>query len=165
MMLSQRVKDYRYSLGWGPDELARRAAVSRTAIFNIETGRTELPRAATLRRIAAALGVPMETLLGGGGSPGPIRSFGSQREARDWTSETEWGAAATAQTQHRARHDEFNDSRFAFEYVTPHESNSFGHKRELASKLHELLESPLGDAMAGILEAMHRLLPETCLNG
>src|SRR6059058_5799243 len=64
MSLAQRVRDYRYSKGWGPDELAGRAAISRTALYQIESGKTELPRAGTLRRIAMALDVPMESLLG-----------------------------------------------------------------------------------------------------
>src|ERR1700759_2774250 len=64
MSLAQRVRDYRYSKGWGPDELAGRAAISRTALYQIESGKTELPRAGTLRRIAMALDVSMETLLG-----------------------------------------------------------------------------------------------------
>src|SRR3954467_5410461 len=66
MSLAQRVRDYRYSKGWGPDELASRAAISRTALYQIESGKTELPRAGTLRRIALALEVPMESLLGHG---------------------------------------------------------------------------------------------------
>src|SRR5437899_4008660 len=64
MSLSQRVRDYRYTKGWGPDELASRAEISRTALYQIESGKTELPRAGTLRRIALALDVSMETLLG-----------------------------------------------------------------------------------------------------
>ena len=44
MSLAQRVRDYRYSKGWGPDELAGRAAISRTALYQIESGKTELPR-------------------------------------------------------------------------------------------------------------------------
>src|ERR1700722_1189380 len=64
MSLSQRVGDCRYSKGWGPDELANRAEISRTALYQIESGKTGLPRAGTLRRIAVALEVPMEDLLG-----------------------------------------------------------------------------------------------------
>src|SRR4029453_14943688 len=58
------VRDFRYTKGWGPDELASRAAISRTALYQIESGKTELPRAGTLRRIAMALEVSMDTLLG-----------------------------------------------------------------------------------------------------
>src|SRR5580698_8946312 len=64
MSLAQRVRDCRYSKGWGPDELASRAEISRTALYQIESGKTGLPRAGTLRRIAVALEVPMEDLLG-----------------------------------------------------------------------------------------------------
>ncbi len=64
MTLAQRVRDHRYAKGWGPDELASRASISRTALYQIESGKTEQPRAATLRRIAQALDIPTEALLG-----------------------------------------------------------------------------------------------------
>ena len=57
MSLAQRVRDIRYAKGWGPDELANRAEISRTALYQIESGKTGLPRAGTLRRIAVALEV------------------------------------------------------------------------------------------------------------
>jgi transcriptional regulator with XRE-family HTH domain len=63
MSLAQRVRDYRYAKGWGPDELASRADISRTALYQIESGKTELPRAATVRRIALAFGIAVEVLL------------------------------------------------------------------------------------------------------
>ena len=46
MSLAQRVRDFRYSKGWGPDELANRAEISRTALYQIESGKTGLPRRA-----------------------------------------------------------------------------------------------------------------------
>ena len=64
MTLAQRVRDQRYARGWGPDELASRASISRTALYQIESGKTEQPRAATVRRIAEALNIPTEVLLG-----------------------------------------------------------------------------------------------------
>jgi transcriptional regulator with XRE-family HTH domain len=64
MTLAQRVRDQRYAKGWGPDELASRASISRTALYQIESGKTEQPRASTLRRIAQALGIAIESLLG-----------------------------------------------------------------------------------------------------
>lgn len=63
MTIAQRIREYRYAKGWGPDELASRADISRTALYQIESGKTELPRASTLRRIAVALDVPMDALL------------------------------------------------------------------------------------------------------
>jgi len=62
--LGQRVRDFRYFKGWGPDELASRAEISRTAIYQIENGKTGSPHASTLRRIAVALDVSMDELLG-----------------------------------------------------------------------------------------------------
>ena len=63
MDLSKRIRDLRYAKGWGPDELASRAKISRTALYQIERGNTSKPQAGTLRRISRALGVPLEVLL------------------------------------------------------------------------------------------------------
>src|SRR4051812_29143402 len=63
MDLSRRIRDLRYAKGWGPDELASRAKISRTALYQIERGNTCKPQAGTLRRISRALGVPLEILL------------------------------------------------------------------------------------------------------
>src|SRR3954465_7722258 len=63
MELSKRIRDLRYAKGWGPDELASRAKISRTALYQIERGNTSKPQAGTLRRISRALGVALEELL------------------------------------------------------------------------------------------------------
>src|SRR5208283_664956 len=90
MSLAQRVRDFRYSKGWGPDELANRAEISRTALYQIESGKTELPRAGTLRRIAVALNVPMEDLLGHDNLAESMHSAGDfspshrSRPLQDW---------------------------------------------------------------------------------
>src|SRR4051795_10013438 len=76
MTLAQRVRDHRYTKGWGPDELASRAEISRTALYQIESGKTELPRAGTLRRIAGALDGSIDALLGHPEMAGfPLPSF------------------------------------------------------------------------------------------
>ena len=80
MSLAQRVRDIRYSKGWGPDELASRAEISRTALYQIESGKTGLPRAGTLRRIAVALDVPMEDLLGHEGEPELVHSVADRAQ-------------------------------------------------------------------------------------
>src|SRR4051812_16845185 len=89
--LAQRVRDFRYSKGWGPDELANRAEISRTALYQIESGKTGLPRAGTLRRIAVALDVSMDELLADDeeavairGGVEPSRATSQGRELRDW---------------------------------------------------------------------------------
>jgi transcriptional regulator with XRE-family HTH domain len=63
MSLSKRIRALRLAKGWGPDDLATRANLSRTALYNLERERTKQPHAATLRQIASALDVPIDTLL------------------------------------------------------------------------------------------------------
>src|SRR5271157_5202648 len=63
MNLSRQIRDLRYAKGWGPDELASRAKISRTALYQIERGNTTKPQAGTLRRICRAIGVSLELLL------------------------------------------------------------------------------------------------------
>src|SRR3954470_20344690 len=103
MTLAKRIRDYRYIKGWGPDELANRAQISRTALYQIESGKTELPRAATLRRIARALDVPMDVLLGNTELASLERAAAGRpsRELPPPPSEREysWGAPGTAMTE------------------------------------------------------------------
>jgi transcriptional regulator with XRE-family HTH domain len=70
----QRFKALRKSCGLSLDAVALRTGLSKTAVWEIEKGRTE-PRAWTVVRLAAALGVGAEKLLTGaetmsGQSPG-----------------------------------------------------------------------------------------------
>lgn len=170
MSLAQRVRDYRYTKGWGPDELANRAAISRTALYQIESGKTELPRAGTLRRIALALDVSMETLLGHSeaslNAAVATAAFHSATSgtARGRGMTTEWypgeGAALASITPRSVpKYDGGDVSRFAVEHVLTHEHVPNGRERELSMKLHELLASPFGDAITRIVEETYRLLP------
>jgi transcriptional regulator with XRE-family HTH domain len=162
MSLAKRVRDYRYTKGWGPDELASRAAISRTALYQIESGKTELPRAGTLRRIAMALDVTMETLLGHaeGAAPaaaqgGPVMAGVRPRGSGEWFP-SEGGPLASA---HRPvpKYDP-TEGRFGVEYVS--ETSPMGRERDLAMKFHEVLASPLGEPVARIVEEAFRLLPQ-----
>jgi transcriptional regulator with XRE-family HTH domain len=170
MSLAQRVRDIRYAKGWGPDELANRAEISRTALYQIESGKTGLPRAGTLRRIAVALDVPMEDLLGFDEQVEPVASHAERQTFRRGRGVYDWvpaeggplalpnGAGVTPVSVATTE-----ESRFAIESETPAKSN--GHESlyfregELISKLHELLHSPLGSGVVRILEELHRLLP------
>jgi transcriptional regulator with XRE-family HTH domain len=173
MSLAQRVRDIRYAKGWGPDELASRAAISRTALYQIENGKTGLPRAGTLRRIAVALEVPMEDLLPGfedeagstaTHSDGP--GLRRHRSLYDWVP-SEGGAltmprAAGVKAASIASVDE---SRFAVDAGLPIKNNEhewiFLREGELMSKLHDLLHSPIGESVAQILEELHAVLPRS----
>jgi transcriptional regulator with XRE-family HTH domain len=153
MTLAQRVRDCRYSKGWGPDELASRADISRTALYQIESGKTEQPRASTLRRIAEALSVSTENLLG--------QSHNGTPATPAWNSSAESGLGT-----HRIA-TELHDDPQPFRFATlthPAVSHNGGwsvsqRERDLERKFVELLRSPLGEGLARIVEETHRILP------
>jgi transcriptional regulator with XRE-family HTH domain len=170
MSLAQKVRDIRYAKGWGPDELANRAEISRTALYQIESGKTGLPRAGTLRRIAVALGVPMEDLLGFEDHVEPVASHVDHQTFRRARGVYDWmpGEGGPLSLPNGAGVKPVSivtteESRFAVESDIPVKSN--GHESlylregELISKLHELLHSPLGSGVVRILEELHSLLP------
>jgi transcriptional regulator with XRE-family HTH domain len=149
MSLAQRIRDCRYTKGWGPDELAHRAAISRTALYQIESGKTEQPRAGTLRRIAEALSVPTETLLGQDAILG-LRSI-------PWPTESYYTAPRPSieapEGTEPLRLSPDSTSGFTGGWA----GNNRG--RDLERKFLDLLRSPLGESVARIVEESHRLLP------
>jgi transcriptional regulator with XRE-family HTH domain len=172
MSLSQRVRDIRYSKGWGPDELANRAEISRTALYQIESGKTGLPRAGTLRRIAVALEVPMEDLLGhedgGADSPSAADALVNSHRSRglfDWVP-SDGGPLSLppASTLRSVSTNGSDDLRFKLDSTS---SKTNGHdaffvrEGELMAKLHDLLHSSMGDGLARIIVEMHALMPRT----
>ena len=164
MSLAQRVRDYRYSKGWGPDELASRAAISRTALYQIESGKTELPRAGTLRRIAMALDVSMETLLGHGDAGAGAAASRRGRPSAEWVP-AEGGPLAMPGQRLAPTIENADGSRFGVEppATSAHLHDGFptARERELTWKLRELLSSPLGEGIGRIVEESYRLLPQT----
>lgn len=170
MSLAQRVRDFRYSKGWGPDELANRAEISRTALYQIESGKTELPRAGTLRRIAVALNVPMEDLLGQDHLAEAMSSaadFSSAHRSRqEWIPE-EGGPLTipgTANFKNLSVGDE-NGSRLAVHTALHSRTNNhdalYLREGELMAKLHDLIHSPMGDGVAVLVEELHALIPRS----
>jgi transcriptional regulator with XRE-family HTH domain len=177
--LAQRVRDFRYSKGWGPDELASRAEISRTALYQIESGKTGLPRAGTLRRIAVALDVSMDELLGHGeptvhsAARSPMDHAASTahgREMADWlpaeggplhlrTSGPQPGTSA-----HFAHFEEekAEDARFGGDPQRRAQAkasdNVLTREGELLSKLHDLLHTPLGLGIARIIDELHVMI-------
>lgn len=157
MNLAKRIRDYRYAKGWGPDELASRAEISRTALYQIESGKTELPRAGTLRRIARALEVPIDVLLGNAEAGGwDAAGFGAavaepapRRRAAGWGGGEEPFARPAVE-----------DEPAEAAYATSSWSGPT-RERDLTRKLQDLLDSPLGEGVARIVEESHRLLPAT----
>jgi transcriptional regulator with XRE-family HTH domain len=131
MNLSRKIRDCRYAKGWGPDELASRAKISRTALYQIERGSTSKPQAGTLRRISRALGVPLETLL---------------------TTSLASGESTEAIPNNASA--PIPSSR-ALSVQVP----SSDRAEELIEKFRLLLSSPLAEGVARIIEESFRLLP------
>lgn len=129
MELSKRIRDLRYAKGWGPDELASRAKISRTALYQIERGNTSKPQAGTLRRISRALGVPLEILL----DMEPITHHD--------TPSGEVGGVVTPAPMATVR------------------IPSADRAEELMEKFRLLLGSPMAEGIARIIEESFRLLP------
>lgn len=134
MNLAKRIRDLRYSKGWGPDELANRAKISRTALYQIERGNTSKPQAGTLRRISRALGVPLEILL----DSTPVLS--EQMPSSE-------GLAEVGSYSHTMIGGGVE------------RSLSSDRADELIEKFRMLLGSPLAEGIARIVEESFRLLP------
>ncbi|HEY2157733.1 MAG TPA: helix-turn-helix transcriptional regulator [Isosphaeraceae bacterium] len=147
MTLAQRVRDCRYAKGWGPDELASRAAISRTALYQIESGKTEQPRAGTLRRIAEALSVPTEALLG------PQSGLGTV--SVPWSGEMTPTAAPRTALENNAEAESIRFTPFS----SPFGGWAGARERDIERKFVELLRTPLGEGLARIVEESYRLLP------
>ena len=150
MTLAQRVRDQRYAKGWGPDELANRASISRTALYQIESGKTEQPRAATVRRIAEALSIPTEALL--------APNLGVVAVA--WNGADPGMNGGTTGSPAHNIDAESKGYRFRFDTLMV----TGNRDRDLERKLHELLNSPLGEGVARILEESYRILPRATVD-
>jgi transcriptional regulator with XRE-family HTH domain len=154
--------------------LANRAAISRTALYQIESGKTELPRAGTLRRIAIALDVSMETLLGhtessptgrqargAGGAGAPAAGWG--RGSMEWLP-AEGAPMATPPARVASRYEAPEGGRFGAEsgpaFGPGYEGATAGRERDLVSKFRELLATPYGEPVSRIVEEAYRMLPQ-----
>ena len=62
-MITQNIKKYRKKKGISQDKLSKLAGVTYNTIIKIESGATLNPRVDTLRLIAKALGVTVDSLL------------------------------------------------------------------------------------------------------
>jgi len=170
--LAQRVRDFRYSKGWGPDELANRAEISRTALYQIESGKTGLPRAGTLRRIAVALDVSMDELLADDDGGTAVRAGAESsratsqgRDLRDWIP-AEGGPLTLPTTTTLRGIRGLGEERESVRSIEPVARNPVAihegvlmREGELMSKLHDLLHSPVGAGVARILDDLHGLIP------
>ena len=64
-MIAQNIEKYRKKKGISQDKLSKLAGVTYNTIIKIESGATLNPRVETLRLIAKALSVTVDSLLNG----------------------------------------------------------------------------------------------------
>ena len=132
MGLATKIRDLRYEKGWGPDELAFRAKISRTALYQIERGGTIKPQAATLKRISRAARSSPSNLCS---RPSRLRMKARRR---------------ASSAQQRAT---------SVSLAVPTSAASSDRGDELIEKFRLLLASPLAEGVARIVEESFRLLP------
>ncbi len=63
-MLSKNIKKYRQKKGLSQDKLAKLADVTHTTLVKLESGANDNPTIKTLIKIADALGVSLDQLVG-----------------------------------------------------------------------------------------------------
>jgi transcriptional regulator with XRE-family HTH domain len=153
MTLAKRIRDCRYAKGWGPDELAQKAEISRTALYQIECGKTETPRAGTLRRIARALDVPVERLLG---HERVVSETLSEIAAKEIFSPSE-DAPSDSQREFAGSHP-IQERLAPLPRYASRPATSL-RETEMLLKFKEILASPLGESVGRIVEESYRLLP------
>jgi transcriptional regulator with XRE-family HTH domain len=64
MHIGQRVQQRRQHLGWTQEDLAKESKVPQATISRIEQGQRKNPGADVIRRLARALGVTADWLIG-----------------------------------------------------------------------------------------------------
>jgi transcriptional regulator with XRE-family HTH domain len=64
-MIAQNIKKYRKKKGFSQDKLSKLSGVTYNTVIKIESGATTNPRVETLRLIAKAFGVTVDSLLNG----------------------------------------------------------------------------------------------------
>ena len=63
-MLEQRIKQLRKKIGWSQQKLAEKAGLAYTVITKIEQGVAKRPSIQTMMKLADALGISLDELVG-----------------------------------------------------------------------------------------------------
>ncbi len=63
-MLSQNIKKYRKKLGLTQEALAKKADISYNTVIKLESEGITDPRMETLKKLAVALGISIDSLVG-----------------------------------------------------------------------------------------------------
>lgn len=166
--LGRRIRRLRQARGLNLGELGRQASVSRTALYQLERGQIERPHAATIDRLASALGVEPNALWGEtrdvvevGNSQlaqridEELRTNPAVRVAREdhpewflgW-SETDWLQLASA----RGTGGELTEA------GVRREAERISRRREVLKRAELLMATHLADSLSTIVNALYETI-------
>jgi len=158
--------------GWGAQRVARAAGISRTTLFQLETGRIARPRAKTLFRLARALGVPVDDLLQPVAMPAlpaaqePAGIDGTSLEGSDrFDRQTNPAVTALAQREPalftgwtaedwQLLYSTFGTGGALHEEGARHAAVQINRQRETLRRLRILLQTHLAGATASLVDAL-----------
>lgn len=161
-----RVRAARIRRGWSQRELADAAGLSRTTLVLLERGADHLPRAETIHRLASALRVDPEELLGPE-FPGAEESSLSAVVAYDQATNPCVAAAIEAEPE---LFDGFRDadwqeltSTFGVGGALTEEgvlavARAIRRKRDVLFRVEVLLETHLADATVAMIDSLYNLV-------
>jgi transcriptional regulator with XRE-family HTH domain len=163
-----RLRDLCVVRGWDLGELARRAGVSRTTLYQLDRRRIRRPHSGTLGRIAAALGIPPSALWTeeAGASPQPALHV-SAAEAFDRATNPAVAAVAAEQP---GLFDRWKANDWAELYstfgvggeLTPEgvvaTAEAMNRKREVVQQLQVVLETHLADVAANVVATLYGMV-------
>lgn len=173
-----RIRSLCAQQGWDIGELARRAQVSRTTLYQLDRRRIRRPHAATLGRIAAALGLSLADLLRPAG-PEPANGRELDRRAAERAFDRLTNPVVADVLDQRPElfenwsADEWDELYSTFGtggQLTPdgvvQAAEAIARKRETVQQLHVLLETHLGDVAANMIATLYQMVrpqPQTQL--
>ena len=156
--------------GWDIGELARRAQVSRTTLYQLDRGRIRRPHAATLGRIAAALDLsPDDLFRANGNEPADGRERDGRAAERAFDRLTNPVVADVLDQRPELFEnwsaDEWDELYSTFGtggQLSPdgvvQAAEAIARKRETVQQLHVLLETHLGDVAANMIATLYRMV-------
>lgn len=167
--LTHRIRSECARRGWDLQTLAERAEVSRTALYHLLEGHTTRPRGGTLQRLAAALDLPVETLVYPGNVSSEARGLSPAEMARQFDRSTnpEVDAVAAERPNLFHRWSETDWDELYSTFGTGGALNRTGviaaaeqinRKRETVRRLHLVLETHLRVVAEELIDTLYRMV-------
>lgn len=167
--LAVRIRTECIRRGWALGELARRAGVARQTLYHLERNNTSRPHNETLQRIAQALEIPVEVLLGEPVATPPPRATAGPDRRREFDAATNPVVAEVLREQPHLvegwNNDDFDELYSAFGTggaLTPRgvemAAESINRRRETVQKLQVVLETHLRKEAMDMIDMFYRMV-------